>query len=156
VVHYGNPWPGPSKVPARAGVAPSASEPRLSPPASEAARVLSPACRGNEPVGLRIPEPGARSCQPPAVPRGFPALFSAHVDQRRETDDFPDAAAEFRARRRESLDRMVPLARTGQRHAGGDEQDAEGEEGEVPAKRTAEVVAHVMDAEQLVVDQALD
>ena len=44
----------------------------------------------------------------------------------------------------------------GQRHTGDDEDDPEGEEGEVPAERRAEVVADVVNAEKLVVDKAFD
>ena len=44
----------------------------------------------------------------------------------------------------------------GERKAACDEHDAEGEEGEVPAERGAEIVADVMEAEELVVDEALD
>jgi hypothetical protein len=44
----------------------------------------------------------------------------------------------------------------GQRYTGDDEDDPEGEEGEVPAERRAEVVADVVNAEKLVVDKAFD
>ena len=43
-----------------------------------------------------------------------------------------------------------------QRPAGEQEAGAEGEEGDVPSERAAEVVAHVVAPEQLVVDQPLD
>jgi hypothetical protein len=65
------------------------------------------------------------------------------------------------AARKRGLPRLPSTAGSGaalpsQHQAGDDEQHAEAEKGEVPTERTAQVVAHVMDAEELVVDQTLD
>ena len=51
--------------------------------------------------------------------------------------------------------RRTELRRPGEGGPAGDQQEPEGEEREVPAERCAEVIAHVVDAEQLVIDQAL-
>jgi hypothetical protein len=48
------------------------------------------------------------------------------------------------------------FAGAGKRHAGGYEDHSEVEEREVPSERRSKVIADVVDAEELVVDQSLN